>query len=147
MCLSARALSTDLTIVARAEEEESMSKMYLAGANHVISPIVTGAIQMAAVLVRPSVVSFLDVATRAPHLALRLEQARVDPRSPLVGSTLAQAKIPQHMGLVVIALRKGDTAEGFVFNPEGRTVLEAGDEMIVLGSAEQVVALKEFAAP
>ncbi|MDH3222499.1 MAG: potassium channel protein [Gemmatimonadota bacterium] len=146
VCLSARSLSPGLTVVARAYEEEAMAKMYKAGADHVISPNVTGAIQMASVLVRPSVVSFLDVATRAPHLALRLEQARVAPDSPLAGRTLSEAQIPQNIGLIVIAVRKSEDQDGFVFNPMGTTFLEPGNELIVLGTADQVENLKAFVA-
>ena len=146
VCLSARALCPGLTVVARAYDEEAMGKMYKAGADHVISPNVTGAIQMASVLVRPSVVSFLDVATRAPHLALRLEQAAVSESSPVAGRTLSEVQIPQHTGLIVIAVRKGDDHDGLVFNPMGSTLLEPGNEVIVLGTAEQVESLKAFVA-
>jgi voltage-gated potassium channel len=74
VCLSARDLAAQLTIVARAYEEESIDKLYRAGANQVVSPNVSSAIRMAAVLLRPSVVSFLDIATRSPDLSLRVEQ-------------------------------------------------------------------------
>ena len=147
VCLSARAICPTVTIVARANEEESMAKMHRAGADHVISPNVSGAIQMASVLVRPSVVSFLDVATRAPHLALRLEQTKVESGSPVAGRTLSQAKLPQKTGLIVIAVRTGEDEDGFVFNPMGSTLLEPGHELIVLGTSEQVEALKDHVAP
>ncbi|NNF27430.1 MAG: potassium channel protein [Gemmatimonadetes bacterium] len=146
VCLSARTLCPDLTVVARAYDEEAMAKMYRTGADHVISPNVTGAIQMASVLVRPSVVSFLDVATRAPHLSLRLEQTAVGESSPVAGRTLSEARIPQHTGLIVIAVRRGEGHDGFVFNPMGSTLLEPGNELIVLGTTEQVESLKAFVA-
>ena len=66
-----------VTIVARAYEEESIDKLYRAGADQVVSPNVSSAIRMASVLLRPSVVSFVDIATRSPHLALRMEQVAV----------------------------------------------------------------------
>ena len=54
--------------MARAYEEESIDKLYRAGANQVVRPNVSSAIRMASVLPRPSVVSFLDIATRSPDL-------------------------------------------------------------------------------
>ena len=57
ICLSARDLSPELTIVARANEEEAMSKLYRAGASHVVSPNISGTIRMASVLLRPSSLS------------------------------------------------------------------------------------------
>lgn len=147
ICLSARDLQPELTIVARAYEEETMDKLYRAGATHVVSPNVSGAVRMASVLLRPSVVSFLDIATRSSDLSLRMEQAEIGKKSRLVGKTLAQAQIPQATGLIVIALKKeGSSPGGFVFNPVANTGLDAGDELIVLGTEEQIDELMAFLA-
>lgn len=147
VCLSARDLCPDLTIVSRAVDELTVDKLFRAGANHVVSPNVSGAIRMASVLLRPSVVSFLDIATRSSELSLRLEQSSIDPKSRLAGKTLAEARIPQETGLIVIALRKGeDSDEDFLFNPVADTRLDPGDEMIVLGQEEQIERLREYAA-
>lgn len=117
VCLSARDLNPDVTLVVRAYEEETMDKLYKAGADYVVSPNVSGAIRMASVLLRPSVVSFLDIATRSSKLALRREQASIDP----------------------------EAGTEFLFNPVASTRLEPGDEMIVLGKKEQIARLKEYA--
>ena len=147
VCLSARALNPDLTIIVRAYEEESHEKLYRAGANHVVSPNVTGAVRMASVLLRPSVVSFLDVATRSPGMLLRMEQSRVGERSGLAGKSLAEAEIREVTGLIVIAVSKKGRGEGdYIFNPGADTLLEAGDDLIVLGKPEQIEALRVYAA-
>jgi voltage-gated potassium channel len=146
VCLSARDLNPDVTIVVRAYEEETMDKLYRAGATYVVSPNVSGAIRMASVLLRPSVVSFLDIATRGSKLELRMEQTSIGNESHLAGKTLAQARIPQETGMIVIGLRKKGAAESeFVFNPVASTRLEPGDEMIVLGKSEQIAHLREYA--
>ncbi len=148
VCLSARDLNPELTIVARAYEEETVDKLYRAGATHVVSPNVSGALRMASVLLRPSVVSFLDIATRSSELALRMEQAEIPARSRLAGQTLAQGRIPQETGLIVLALRKGgEEHDGrFVFNPVADTRMDPGDELIVLGTAEQIETLRVYVA-
>ena len=152
VCLTARDLRSDLEIVARAYEEETVPKLYRAGANHVVSPNASGAIRMAAFMLRPSVVSFLDVATRSPDLTLRLEQETVTETSPLAAQTLADARIPQNTGLIVIALRKrnpegAEEAYSYVFNPVATTRLDPGDIMIVLGAPEQIRSLRAFVNP
>ncbi len=148
VCLSARDLRADLEIVARAYHDETMPKLYRAGANHVVSPNITGAIRMASVLLRPTVVSFLDVATRSPDLALRMEQTSISEDSPLAGMSLQEARIPQETGLIVIALRKsGAESHDFVFNPVAETRLEPGDEIIVLGRPDQIVKLRKYVHP
>lgn len=149
VCLTARDLRKDIEIVARAFEEENVSKLYRAGANHVVSPNASGAIRMASFMLRPSVVSFLDVATRSPDLTLRLEQETVSETSPLAGKTLADARIPQNTGLIVIALRKlereGNGEEyAYVYNPSASTKLDPGDVMIVLGKPEQIQELRKY---
>ena len=145
VCLSARDLCPELTIVARANEEEAVHKLYRAGASHVVSPNMSGAIRMASVLLRPSVVSFVDIATRSSDVTLRVEQTTIDQASKLAGRTLAEARIPQETGLIVIALRKeGDTPRDFLFNPLADTRLQAGDEMIVLGQDEQIDRLRDY---
>ncbi len=145
VCLSARDLAATVKIVARAYEEETVDKLFRAGADHVVSPNVSSAIRMASVLLRPSAVSFLDMATRSSDLALRIEQAVIGEKSPVAGQTLMEARIPQRTGLIVIALRKRQREkQDFVFNPIGATRLDAGDEVIVLGKEEQITALREL---
>ncbi len=145
VCLSARDLAARLKIVARAYEEETMDKLYRAGADQVVSPNVSGAIRMASVLLRPSVVSFLDIVTRSPDLSLRMEQATVAPESPVAGQTLMEAAIPQRTGLIVIATRKKSAEPTeFHFNPAADTRLDDGDDLIVLGTEEQIEKLRRY---
>jgi voltage-gated potassium channel len=145
VCLSARDLAAKVKIVARAYEEGAMDKLYRAGADHVVSPNVSSAIRMASVLLRPSVVSFLDVATRSSDLALRMEQLLIGERSDVAGKTLLEARIPQRTGLIVIAVRTKGQLRDFVFNPVADTRLDAGDEIIVLGKEDQISRLREVA--
>jgi len=140
--LTARGLNADLTIVARAQDEEALQKLKRAGADHTISPNMTGGVRMASMLIRPSVVSFLDVATTSAGFSLRLEETAVREGSPLTGHTLAEARIPQETGLVVLALQR--SAEDFLFNPGPETRLEAGDVLVTLGRPEQITGLRAY---
>ena len=103
------------------------------------------AARMASAILRPSVVSFLDVATRSRGLSLRMEQAEVGAGSRLAGRTLAEAAIPQATGLIVIAHKKrDDDPSQFTFNPLADTRLDDGDEIIVLGTPEQIIGLRDY---
>lgn len=145
ICLSARDLNGALTIVARASQEESQDKLFRAGASHVVSPEISGGIRMASMLLRPSVMSFLDVATRSSDLSLRIEQMRAEPGDRITGHTLEEARIPQETGLIVIALRRSEDGE-FRFNPGPKTEVEEGDELIVLGTTDQIADLRAYLA-
>lgn len=146
VCLTARELNPSLATVARAYNEESMRQLRRAGADHVISPTLTGGIRMASTLLRPHVVSFLDSAIVGPGMDLRLEEAAIPEGSPLAGRSLGEAAIRQETGLVVIALQVGGATGGQIYNPGPETRLAAGDVMIVLGKDEQLRRLKEYAA-
>ena len=145
VCLSAHHLNPELVIVARAEGKAATAKMYRAGANHVVSPNVTGAVWVASVLVRPSVASILDVTAPGRHLSRRVDHATIGPDSALIGKSLGEAGIQDETGLLVIAIRKQDsTADDVRFNPDAATELGAGDDVIVLGDDEQIRHLRSF---
>ena len=62
----------------------------------------------------------------------------------VAGHTLAEARIPQKTGLIVIAIRHLDPRgrEGpWSYNPGPQEEIRIGDVMIVLGNAEQITRL------
>lgn len=147
VCLSARDLQPNLTIVARAYDEQTTQKLYVAGADHVVSPNLTGGTRMASVLLRPQVVSFLDVVAHGDGLALRLEEIRIPNQSPLAGKTLAEARIPSRTGLIVIAIKHSgddDRGPGWRYNPGPGEVLEERDTLIVMGKTGQLDKLEDL---
>lgn len=142
--ISARSLNPELKIITVAKEETSFNKMLKAGADNVILPEVIGGKRMASMILQPSVLSFLDVmtTTREEGLALKLEEIIIPESSNLASLSLAEAKIPQKTGLLVVAIRK---ASGFTFNPSSSTVIDAKDTLIILGQENQVERLKNYA--
>lgn len=143
--LTARSLNSSLRIVSRVVEAESERKLLTAGANSVVSPNRIGGLRMASVLLRPTVVSFLDVMMRREDLTLRIEEVTLLPDSPLVNKTLAQSEIRSKTGLIVIAILK-QTGHHYIYNPVFNTMLEAGDVLIVMGDTAQVNRLRELAS-
>ena len=144
LCMTARGLNRDIEIVARATDEESLAKLKRAGANHAISPNVTGAVRMAATMLRPAVTSFLDAATVGADISLRLEEAEIPPGSSLAGKSLADARIPSRTGLIVLALRAKAGSGVPTYNPGPEVMLAEGDVMIVLGHEEQIENLRQY---
>ena len=136
VCLSARGLNPELTVIARADDRGTTSKMYRAGANHVVSPNVSGGITMAAMLVRPSATTLLEIGNRLQGLNLRTDQVALSARSPAVGKTLAATRIPE--SVVVVALLSGGEKTRIAFNPKGSTTLGVGDELVVMGTHQQL---------
>ncbi|RKY27455.1 MAG: hypothetical protein DRP61_04210 [Candidatus Omnitrophota bacterium] len=141
--ISARNLNPQLKIITLVKEEESISKFLKAGADNVILPEVIGGRRMASIALRPQVLSFLDVMTTTAQegLSLKLEEVNVPKKSVLANLSLAEAKIPQKTGLLVVAIKK---ASGFLYNPSSSTQIEPQDTLIVLGTEEQIKRLREL---
>jgi len=143
--LTARQMNAGIYIVSKAVEPTSHNKLMKAGANHTISPNEIGGQRIAALLLRPSVISFLDVITRAGDITLDLAEVVIPPQSGLAGKKLAEAKIPERTGLIVLALKREDSAK-FKFNPGSGESIRVGDAMVVLGTKEQVETLETLAS-
>lgn len=141
--VTARALNPNLTIISRSVDPHTENKLYKAGANHVISPNMIGGVRMAAAMLRPTVVTFLEVMMRSSDVALRMEEVVVPQDGKLTGKTLMDAQIPQQTELIVIAVKKATDA-GFVFNPKSSTPLNGDDVLIVLGDTPKFEKLKKL---
>lgn len=142
--LTARQLNQKLYIVSRAIEKHASDKLKQAGANNTISPNEIGGTRMASLMIRPNVISFLDIITRAGDVILDLEDVVIFPSSPLINTQLKDAKIPEKTGLIVLAIKKANK-DKLSLNPSSSQILEKGDTMIVLGHEDQVKTLKEIA--
>lgn len=143
--LTARALNSKLHIVSRVVESDSEHKLIVAGANDIVSPKFIGGMRMASIMIRPAVVSFLDIMLREEDLTLRLEEVPVVAGSKLVGVKLRESEI-RKTGLIVVAIIIGATNK-YTYNPNPDTVLQAGDTLIVMGDVEQVRELRQQVMP
>ncbi len=141
--MSARLLNARLFIVARAESEEAEQKLLRAGADRVVAPYAIGGSKVAQAVLRPTVMEFIELATRTEHLELQLEQTEVQPGSQLVGASLTSSRIRSDLGLIVVAIKKQHGA--MVYTPPPDTVMEAGDTLIALGKRSQLDQLEVLA--
>src|SRR6185437_10997240 len=88
--VTARLLNPNLRIVARCAESRMLEKLLRHGANSAISPNMIGGMRLASELIRPSVVSFLDVMLRDHSGTLRVEEITVGAASPWVGKQIKE---------------------------------------------------------
>ncbi len=140
--LTARDLNSRIHIVARAAEEQAEGKLVRAGANRVVAPTLIGGHRMAVALTKPAVGDFIDSIT-ANTLGLALEQLEVEPPSSLVGRKLSETGIRSQLDIVIVSIRR---IEGrTLFNPSGEALIESGDMLIAIGSAESLMKLTDMA--
>lgn len=143
ICMSARLLNDRLFIVSRAEEEQTEPKLRRVGANRVISPYAIGGSLVALAVLRPNVTDFLDIATRAGHPDLQIEEIEIRPGSAIDQVTLQASKIRQDLGLIVLAIKKANGQ--MLYNPPGDAVMGIGDTLIALGHRTQLDQLEALA--
>jgi len=140
--LTARDLNPDIHIVARAAEEQAEAKLIRAGANRVVAPTIIGGHRMAMALTKPAVGDFLDSIT-ANQLDLGFEQLEVEPVSSFVGRRLSETNIRSQLNIVIVSIRRANGE--IIFNPNAETVIQAGDMLIAIGSAESLAQLTALA--
>ena len=140
--LTARDLNPDIHIVARAAEEQAEAKLIRAGANRVVAPTIIGGHRMAMALTKPAVGDFLDSIT-ANQLDLGFEQLEVEPVSSFVGRRLSETNIRSQLNIVIVSIRRANG--DIVFNPNAEAVIQAGDMLIAIGSAESLAQLTALA--
>ena len=139
--LSARGLNPDLFILARSSSSGSETKLLRAGADKVISPYYIGACRMAQLLVRPTVVDFLDLTVHGGELGLRLEEMSVTEHTQFVNMTLLDSKIRMKYDLIVVAIKRQNGE--MQFNPSPQTKILPGDTLVLLGEHESIKALEK----
>ena len=140
--LCARSLNKDLRIVARANEPQSASVLYRAGADKVINPVLTGATAIAAVATNPKMTEFLhDLADTTRRLDLEFDSLRLAADSPLAGRTLAEANLRSTLDMLVLAIERDGQPR---YNPPGNYLLQGGDELYVLGKREHMGELRHL---
>jgi len=141
--LSAKVLNPDLNIVARAGEEGSEEKLVRAGADRVVSPYHIGGLRIAHTMLKPSVVDFIEFATRSGNIDLQMEEIYVKEGAGISGTTLDQCGIGRELGIIIVAIKR--TGGEMQFNPTFRTVIGPGDVLIALGEKDKLRILEEMA--
>ena len=142
LLVTARYMDPDLSIVAKCLDHDDRGKFSAAGATHVVSPTFIGGMRLASQMLRPHVVDFLDGVLRGEGGA-RVSECIVEDGCEIAGQTIADARINQRVGLLIVALRRAGEAR-FVYSPAGDTRLEPGTVVVVIGPAERVPQLEEL---
>jgi voltage-gated potassium channel len=88
--LTARNLKPDLHIVARADCEESESKLRRAGAEKVVMLYRSAGKRMANLLIEPELEEYLDELSDSSNLNLKIAQFLVHESSPLIGKSFQE---------------------------------------------------------
>ena len=127
--LTAKQLNPELRVVSRCNELNNSDKMKKAGADAVISPCLIGGLRMASEMVRPTVVSFLDVMLRDREQNLRVEEVPIPPA--FSGQSISSLKLKKHPKILPLAVRTG---EEWTYNPPEDHVMKPESTLVFIGS-------------
>jgi Trk K+ transport system NAD-binding subunit len=119
-----RELNPRVEIIARANDRESVSKLYRAGADYVLSLAAVSGRMLASIVLDEEIIS--------PGTKLKLVRTTAPGAA---GESLAGADIRRRTGCTVVAARR----DGEVFTDLGPAfVIERGDELVVAGTDENM---------
>jgi voltage-gated potassium channel len=132
--VSARLLNPKLRIVSRCVDRRVEDKIRKAGADAVVSPDLIGGLRIVSEMVRPTVVSFLDVMLRDKEKGLRIESVPVEAGSSVAGISVEQLRARDIGNALVVALAR--SRDDWEYNPPGDRTIEAGMEIVIMSNPD-----------
>jgi voltage-gated potassium channel len=126
ICLTARQLNPEIKIVSRTKDVLHVNKMKSAGADRVVSPNYIGGIRMAAEMLRPAAVSFMDELLRT-EFDLNLEECIIP--EYLDGQPISNYPIQDLEQTMILALR---SEKGWRYNPSKSHVMKQGEHIVLI---------------
>jgi voltage-gated potassium channel len=133
--LSAREKNPGILIYARGDSDAGLRRLKLAGADQVVAAYQWAGMRIAASILRPSVVDFLQLSVPGRESEVDLEEIRISRASPAVGKTIAAVE-QANPRLRIVALKRNDQRLEMI--PAAGTPIEAGDLLVVIGEAESL---------
>ena len=127
--LTANAINPGLNIVARADAAETGEKLAIAGADRVVTPYRIGGRRMALSAIRPMAVDFFDDVVDRSRAGSRIAEIEVLGNSPLSGATVDGFASANQVRVLAVSKPSGR----LLVTPDGGTVMEPGDRVILVG--------------
>jgi voltage-gated potassium channel len=145
--LTARGLSPQLLIVARADSQQNEAKLRRAGATKVVSPHILGGRWMGITAVNPAVTEFITAMTEMDHSDFILHEFQIEDETVFLDQTFGAADLKRRTGALVVAIRQHSDEHRFTPNPPDHLRMQLGDILIAIGSPDQLNALARFVRP
>lgn len=133
--LAAKQLNPELSIIARANEEEAEALLLKAGASHVVSPALIGGRKIASVILKPAVAEFLDKIFPEESSGFELNEIQVNAKSQFAGKTLKEINFENKFDFLILGVRKKEKKVFLAPKPDLK--LEVGDKIVIAGKASE----------
>ena len=135
----ARQKNPTIRIVTRCTDLRYSDRMLKVGANSTVSPNRIGALRLASEMLRPTVVSFLDLMLQEKSRTLRIEEINLANATAWIGRKISDIDLGARYDLLLLALKSADDPyKPLVFNPPAATALSRETVMILMGDIENL---------
>ena len=144
-----RQKSSKIRIVSRCTDLKFSERMQKAGADSVVSPNMIGGMRLASEILRPHVVSFLDLMLKEQSRTLRIEDLEIPSASGWEGRQLGSLNLRDRYNLLPMAVKnaqQGRVGQDFWVNPPDSVVMRPGVVIIVMGDVRDIRRAREDAA-
>ena len=131
--LSAREKNPKILIYARGDSDAGLRRLKLAGADQVVAAYQWAGMRIAASILRPSVVDFLQLSVPGRESEVDLEEIRISRESSAVGKTIASIE-SENPRLRIVALKRGD--EQLKMIPAPQTEIQLDDLLVAIGESD-----------
>jgi len=141
--LTARSLNAYLNIISRASDESSEKKLRIAGVDSIVMPERVGGAHMASMVTQPEVIEFLEHLNIHDDASVVLQEIVVETIPQwLRGKPLKEVQLRKMTGVNIIGI--GKATGDFIINPSPERLLMDNIKLFVLGTKQQINALKEL---
>lgn len=133
--LSAREKNSKILIYARGDSDAGLRRLKLAGADQVVAAYQWAGLRIAASILRPSVVDFLQLSVPGRESEVDLEEIRISRESPAAGKTIAAVE-RENPRLRIVAMKRNE--ERLEMIPAADTRIERDDLLVVIGESDSL---------
>lgn len=135
--LTARENRKDMLIISRATQASAVTKLKIAGSDHVIMPDSIGGSHMASLISNPDVVEFIEAIKLEGHRGANIESISFNELpEEFRNKTIGQLEAKRLTGVTIVGFK---TPYGeYIINPDYDIEVVPHSTLFVLGSAEQI---------
>lgn len=140
--MAAKEINPAINVIARASDENSVSKLYRSGASHVVMPDNLGGLHMARLVTKPYVIEFLDL-LNGLDTEFALEEFDYEEfKKEFQDVKLKDIAVRERSGATIIAYK--EKGHNFIFNPPSDVEIAPNDIFILLGNNEHLERFKDI---
>ena len=135
--LTARQLNPNVKVISRASQDSSIKKLKIAGASNVIMPDKIGGAHMATLVMLPDVVELLSIMSTRNNAEFRVAELEAGKTI-----TLNELDLWKKTNCTLLGIKNKDNH--FTINPPATHTVNAGEDLIVMGSDAQIENAKKL---